>query len=411
MSSARVYAPSDLDAVTRIWREVGWIDDDDGARGLGRFLECGDALVADIDGVPECLVHRTPGSMRHSATDLPLSAISAVTTSWIGRKRGFASALTAQAVAEGADAGAAIASLGAFEHGFYDRLGFGTGAYEHVLTFDPRSLVIDLPYRTPVRLDVEDAPEIAALMARRHRGHGAVVLDPVETVASEMLWRSNRFAFGYRDPDDGRLTHYLFGSAKGEHGPYRVAAMGYEEPHQVLELLRLLRELGDQVMAVRMGEPPELQLQELVRNPNRQAVQTTGSDYSTGVEGHAWWQFRINRLAPVVEAHTWAGAPVAFDLSLSDPITDHLPADRDGWRGVGGEYHVTVGVTSTIAEGHRGGDTPSVHASVNAFTRLWFGVMPASSLVLTDGFRAPAALLPRLDEALRLPTPHPGWDY
>ncbi len=78
----------DLAAVTRMWREVGWIDDtDEQAEAMRRFMQRGTALVADIAGEAECMVHRTPGSMRYQAADLPLCAISGVTTSHVGDQR------------------------------------------------------------------------------------------------------------------------------------------------------------------------------------------------------------------------------------------------------------------------------------------------------------------------------------
>jgi hypothetical protein len=50
-----------------------------------------------------------------------------------------------------------------------------------------------------------------------------------------------------------------------------------------------------------------------------------------------------------------------------------------------------------------------MEASINAFTRFWFGVRPASSLAITDRLAAPAELLADLDVAVRLPTPSFGW--
>ncbi|MEE2992431.1 MAG: hypothetical protein VX603_04565 [Gemmatimonadota bacterium] len=40
--------------------------------------------------------------------------------------------------------GAEICVLSMFEQGFYDRLGFGTGPYEHKVRFDPAELMIDV---------------------------------------------------------------------------------------------------------------------------------------------------------------------------------------------------------------------------------------------------------------------------
>jgi hypothetical protein len=48
---------------------------------------------------------------------------------------------------------------------------------------------------------------------------------------------------------------------------------------------------------------------------------------------------------------------------------------------------------------------------VNAFTRLWLGVRSATSLSWTDHLQAPESLLNQLDNALRLPTPMPDWDF
>ena len=54
---------------------------------------------------------------------------------------------------------------------------------------------------------------------------------------------------------------------------------------------------------------------------------------------------------------------------------------------------------------------PTMRASVNAFSRFWFGVRPASSLALTDQLAASPDLLGSLDEAVRLPRPAPGWAF
>ena len=48
---------------------------------------------------------------------------------------------------------------------------------------------------------------------------------------------------------------------------------------------------------------------------------------------------------------------------------------------------------------------------MNAFTRLWLGVRPASGLTLTDDLAGPDELLTALDEALRLPTANPEWGF
>ncbi|WP_436793576.1 GNAT family N-acetyltransferase [Actinospongicola halichondriae] len=400
----------DLDAVTRIWREVGWIDPDeaDEARGLRDFLDVETTLVADIAGEAECAVTRSSGVIRHLADDVPLCVIAAVTTSHVGRRQGLASALMAESLAAGAADGAAVAALGMFDQGFYDRFGFGTGVYEHRMVFDPTTMTVPVPSQPPVRLTADDADEMHALLVRRHRGHGSVVLDQPLTVASEFRWTDKPVALGYRNAD-GRLTSYLLGAAKGEYGPYEIEWLVYETPQDLLALLGLIRGLGDQVNLVTVfAEPPELQLQDLLRTPMRQrrAVGLAGGSIVTH-DAVAEQQFRILDLRACVEATHLVAPPVSLGLRLTDPL-----ASLDGapWPGIGGDYTLQLGESSTLAEGLDPA-LPVLDASVNAFTRLWMGVRPASGLALTDTLSGPASLLDALDTALRLPTPFAGWVF
>lgn len=408
MVGRRYHEERDLAAVTRIWREVGWIDDDSDthADALRSFMSVGATLVADIDGVAECAVHRSPGTMRVADTDLPLSAITAVTTSHVARKQRFASALMAEALAEGHADGAAMAALGIFEQGFYDRFGFGTGAYEHRLRFDPSTLMVDVPERPPVRVGVDDFREIHELLLRRRLDHGAVCLDPPELMKLEMAVMEHPFGLGFRDPS-GRLTHAVLGSRLDEYGPYRVDWMAYEEPAQLLELLGLLKGLSDQVATVEMPEPAEIQLQDLIREPMRQRRAAAQAGRQGAIYGaHAWRQWRIMDLAAVVAATPVLGTPSTFGLRLTDPL-----AERGGpWPGVGGEFTLHLSENSDVAIGIR----PDVHvleASVGALTRLLLGIRPASSLALTDAFSAAPELLAALDRAIRLPALAPGWEF
>jgi hypothetical protein len=173
-----------------------------------------------------------------------------------------------------------------------------------------------------------------------------------------------------------------------------------------MELLRLVRELGDQIASIKLAEPAGVQLQDLLSKPIRQELRTEGSEHASGCRALAWWQLRILDLEPCVAARTWDGPPVAFDLRLTDP----LAARPDlGWAGVGGDYTVTVGEKSTIEPGHR--DLPRLHTTVNAFSRMWFAVRPATTLAVTDTLAGPAELLDQLDHALRLPPPLTGLNF
>lgn len=405
----RAYRPDDLPAVQRMWREVGWIDDSDGqGAGLATFLGVGHTEVAELDGAAESLAHWCEGTVRHLDDDLPLAAVTAVTTSLIGRKAGLASTLTARAVASAAQAGAAVASLGVFDLGFYDRLGFGSGPYEHRITVDPGRLRVPVAYRRPVRLTADDAVAIHGALVARAKAHGGIVLGPPELMVAEMAWIDHPVALGYRD-DDGVLTHCLLGSMSDDHGPLVVVALAYRDTHQLLELLRLLQELADQVSTITLIEPPELQLTDLVHQPLRE--RRRGKDHPVHgfrLDAVPWWQARILDLDRCLGVLRAAGPPVRCNLALHDPVADHL--DGTGWCGLSGEYTLAIDDASSVEPGFTDG-LPLLTASVGAFTRWWLGVGSATRLASTDAFEGPPELLTALDRAVRLPTPIAGWDY
>lgn len=399
---SRAYTPDDLAAVQRVWKDCGWVTSDDEAGQIEHFFAEGDVRVADINGEVACSVSTHPGTFRHVETDLPATIVSSVTTSWIGRKQGLARTLTAEALATGADRGSAIAILGMFEQGFYNRLGFGSGSYEHISKFDPASLDVNATFRPPVRLGVDDYAEAAEALRRRKLSHGGVVVDSARFVRAELGWSSGMI-LGYRDPA-GRLTHFLNAETKGESGPYSIGFLVYETTEQLMELLALIQALGDQVRSVSMSEPPEIQMQDLLTHPNRQKITTKGTDFEVGVKATAWWQARLLDVGSAIRVHSWEGNAFRFNLVLSDPVEAAL---EGGWRGVGGKYVVTIGPESD-AEPGSSPDLPTLSASVNAFTRMWMGAVGATGLSLTDDLDGPDPLLADLDRAFLLPPPRPG---
>ena len=425
----------DLEAIRRIWYEIGWIDSEAGAQAVADFVSTGRCLTAALDGEAECMAHTTLGSMRYSNPrrnpdlnpglppdvneDLPMCAITAVMTSRIARRLGLALQLTARQVAAGARDGAAVAVLGVFDQGFYDRLGFGTGSYEHTVRFDPATLRVDAPVRPPKRLTRDDWRAVHGAMMTRRRGHGGCLLPEPELMKAELGLRPAGFGLGFETA--GALTHCVwFDARKVEHGPYRVEMLAYQDGAQLMELLALFKSLGDQVSLIEMPEPPDIQLQSLLNEPFRNRRNTHRSDYASYHHTAAWWQLRVLDVAACVERRHWPGESVRFNLALTDPVADFL---ADGaWRGCGGDYCISIGPSSWAEPGRRD-DLPTLHASVSAFSRLWFGVAPATSLAITDGLQvedaresgvleqAPPPLLERLDEVLCMPLPRTGWDF
>ncbi len=400
----------DKEAVHRIWGETGWIEEKKDDEAMDIFLEGSRNMVAEVNGEAECLVNTNSGTIRYLNEDLPLSGITGVTTSRVARKLGLASRLTAHAVARDAANGAAVSLLGMFEQGYYNQLGFGNGSYEHWCAFDPAQLKVSLKPRVPRRLTPDDWEAVHASRLARLRGHGACNLDAPQVSRAEMLWSRNGFGLGYTDGANGELTHYLWcGTKDVENGPYRVWWTSYRTREEFLELLALLKNLGDQVRLVKLREPQGIQLQGLLKQPFKTQQVTKESKYESKITASAYWQVRICDLPGCLARTHLAGDGVSFNLVLSDPIEQFLD-DSASWRGVAGEYLVTLGPTSS-AEPGSDASLPTLDASVGAFTRMWLGVRPATGLAWTEELSGPQDLLEQLDRVLRLPDPKPDWDF
>ena len=406
----RVYDPErDKEATHRIWRETGWTSSDESEQAMDLFLSGAHVLVVDIDGEAECLAASSQGDMRYLDEVVSLSVVEAVTTSHVARRQGFAGRLTAQIAALDAADGAALSGLGVFEQGFYNRLGYGNGAYEHMVRFDPSTLKVGGLTRPPQRLTSEHAKAALAARLSRYRGHGACNVYSLESMQAEMSWNPHDFGLGFLEEDGETVSHFFWASGGGRHGPYRIEFMAYKTRAQFLELMAVIKSLGDQVHAVRMREPAHIQMQDLLETPFRQRSISDKSEFEAYNDAIAYWQMRICDLDACLAATHLRGEPVRFNLALADPIVDFLDDDAP-WQGIGGEYVVTLGPESSAKTG-TDVSLPTLRAGVGAFTRMWLGVRPASGLAVTDELAGPDDLLAALDAALCLPAPHPDWDF
>ncbi len=408
----RKYDPNrDKDAAHRIWHEVGWIEKDkEKEQAMDLFIGSMRALVAELNDEAECLVLSAPGTVHYLDEELPFSAVMSVTTSRVARKQGLASRLTARLVADDAADGALVAGLGIFEQGFYNQLGFGSGGYEHWISFDPSRLRIGVRARVPRRITPDDWAIVHASRLARLRGHGACNLNPPEITQAEMIWSKNGFGLGYADGPGGELTHHVWCRTKdNESGPYTILWLSFQTPDQFLELMALLKSLGDQVRLVRMVEPPGIQIQDLIVQPIKQRQVSEKSEFEARVNALSYWQMRICDLRGCLERTHLRGNEVRFNLALSDPIERFLGQSAP-WRGVTGDYVVTLGPSSGAEQG-TDACLPTLTTSVGAFTRMWLGVRPATGLAVTDRLYGPPELLQELDWALRLPEPKPEWEF
>jgi|TARA_B110000879_G_scaffold189884_1_gene253746 hypothetical protein len=408
----------DIKAIKRIWREIGWVTEDVPEQAMDIIFAVDDTVVGCINGNPECSVLAQSGTMRLDQTDLPLSVIAAVTTSRIGRGLGFAQNLTAWQLARGAKKGAAVAALGMFDQGFYNKVGFGTGAYTNEFAIDPSSIDVSVKPRTPSRLTEADSGAMLKAMVNRPRKHGAVVIDNPQSARAECLLSENSFGLGYFSGKT--LTHFIWLSGEGEHGPYTLEKMGYSNGEQLLELLALLKSLADQIYSIKLREPPEIQLQSMLKRPFREQAIAEKGKYYAEQNTYAWYQLRILDVPVCVAAVSFAGPPVRFNLSLTDPVTEILNTAKqvtakikEPWTGVGGDYSVALGTKSKarlVSADKLDKTLPTLSCSVNTFSRLLWGVAPATSLAISDGLQAPHGLLLALDPVFKT-GPNPVWDF
>lgn len=398
----------DKETTHRIWHEIGWLEKGK-EEGMDWFVKAGRALVAEVNGEAEALTLTAPGSIRYLEEDLPLGAVTGVTVSRVARKQGIAGRLTAKAIAEDAEQGALVSGLSMFEQGYYNQLGFGTGVYEHRLSFDPALLTVTAKARIPRRLSNKDWEIMHVAVLKRMRGHGSCNLHPTELAKGEVAFKDDCFGLGYFDGEGGELTHYLWGKAKDESGPYYIHWMVYRTHAQFLELMALLKNLGDQVRLVSMREPANIQLQDLIRQPFKHRQTTKKSEFEAGCWATAYTQFRMNDIPACLEKTHLDAKSLRFQLRLTDPIETLLDSEQS-WRGTSGDYLVTLGEESSAKRG-TDANLPVLTASVNAFSRLWMGVRPATGLAVTDDIAGSPELLAQLDKTLRLPTPRFEWDY
>jgi hypothetical protein len=158
-----------------------------------------------------------------------------------------------------------------------------------------------------------------------------------------------------------------------------------------------------------MLEFGDIQFQDLLKQPFRHRRASKNGEFANDSQSSAYWQVRILDLQACM-AKTKLNTPeLRFNLRLSDPVIDSLPSDSN-WRGIGGDYIIQFG-SKSFADIGQDSTLPTLTTSVNAFTRMWLGVRPASSLAVTTDLSGDADLLKALDGSINVPRPHLGWDF
>jgi predicted acetyltransferase len=411
----RKYDPSkDFPDAERLWNDVGWVTENKSAH-LKTRLECDRAYIAEQDGAnqdkrAECLVTCAESVIQYQEENINSAILTGVTTSLVARKSGIASQLTAHAISEEVAKGADLFILSMFEQGFYDRLGFGTGPYENYVKFHPYQLNVPDLTRAPQRLSMDQFKIMHQNHLDRQRGHGKISFKNPLNMKAQLQEYSNIIGLGFCDGPDEQLTHHLWLVTDNmEEGPCRVLWIAYQTNEQFLELLSIIKSLGDQMKLVDVVEPADIQFQDLLNKPFLQASISSRGRLAQRTIAIANQQYRICNLENVLKKTHLDCESFQFNLTLNDPISRFIDEDSQ-WQGISGNYIISLGEVSNTEPGCDN-ELPTLEVSVGAFTRMWFGAASATSLNVTDDLKGPEELLHKLNKAFRLPKPVPDLDF
>lgn len=240
----------------------------------------------------------------------------------------------------------------------------------------------------------------------RRRGHGSVSLEPVETSLLAATGSTNGFGLGFRN-DAGVLTHHMWVNTENAgQGPYHVLWTACSTVGQFVELLGLLRNLGDQVYLVWIAEPAGVQLLDFLVRPFRRHQEARRGEYETTNMATANFQYRLVDVEAGLGAAARRRPLPECTIRVTDPITAYL--DGDGWTGVAGDYRVGADGATLLVDG---ASRPDVVISVGDLTRAWLGVLPLATLRETRSISVSEDLAGRLDESFAGPLPRTDWLY
>lgn len=436
---------ADLPELLQLWRDAAWDTEvEDCAAELRTILPLCRCLLADepAAGVG-AMAMAMSGEMQFLDSSLPLSAVLAVLSAAHARRRGYSGGVLATLLQQERQRGAAVAVLGAFDQGYYEGFGFGSGGYDPVMVIDPAALRLPVAARRALdsaggvrvrRLTVADRAALFATHARRPRGHGACTAGSDGFTAAMIASVAGKlFAMGvYEGGGDGggggdseQITAYFIGVLRGPEKLDIIQANAVTPAHY-LQLLEVIHRLSDQLEQVKLTPPPTIELQDFIARPLRDGLISAPHPFDTAL----LWQLRILDLPRAIRAVRLSiAAPLRFRLRLHDPLARHLSSD--GWNGCAGEYAVRFGPVSEcvplsggdgapaggvadggVADGAApAGDPPLLDASIGAFSRFWSGAARPAALCHSDHFRASPALIDQLERLYFTPPPRRDWDF
>ena len=150
-----------------VWHDCGWSDKVDECELLDTFFKLGPSWVGIRDETVQSIVHTAAATIRYQETDIPLQAVTGVTTALQARRGGLAAKTLGHAMAAGVANGAIVSALGIFDQGYYDRLGYGSLDIMRFIRFDPKDIRGAAIHRSPHRFSESDIEDIHNARSRR----------------------------------------------------------------------------------------------------------------------------------------------------------------------------------------------------------------------------------------------------
>ena len=123
----------------------------------------------------------------------------------------------------------------------------------------------------------------------------------------------------------------------------------------------------------------------------------------------AYQQLRICNLENCIKAVKYQGESYSFNLSLTDPINDFLE-EGDKVYTCEGDFTVTIGTESSIKNGLIE-SLPLIKGNINGFTRLWIGIIPATTIGLVEDLQIDDVLIDNLVNTFYKPEARSDLDY
>ncbi|WP_227354551.1 GNAT family N-acetyltransferase [Haladaptatus salinisoli] len=244
-----------------------------------------------------------------------VAGLSAVASPPENRRRGLVARMLAESLSEYREKGVVFSALWPFDYGFYRRYGWGTVTKYTKYETTPDALALDTePTGEFRRLDADDW-ELLGPVLDAHGERYALTLD-----RTEEWWRHRVFEGWLKDPyvyawmRDGEARGYIVYTVQedGDDKQFRVWELAHVDDEAYRHLLRFVQYHDSQVERVRLYEPENAALLDVVDDPRE-----VDCEIRTGP------MFRLVDVSRALERLSYPdGADGRIVLRVSDPLAE-----------------------------------------------------------------------------------------